>query len=137
MSNCVFCDIVAGEAPAQIIDRTDTIVAFLDINPITDGHLLVIPVRHVRDIWEASSDELAAMATTLHRLAGVVRDALAPDGLNLLQCNGVAAFQSVFHLHTHLIPRWDDDGLAPPWIPMPGDPTVMAQVADRIRAANG
>lgn len=137
MSNCVFCDIVAGHAPAQIVDRTDTTVAFLDINPVADGHLLVVPVRHVRDIWEVTGDELAAMATTLHRLAGVVREALAPDGVNLLQCNGVAAFQSVFHIHSHLIPRWADDGLAPRWIPTPGDPATMAAVADRIRAANG
>lgn len=137
MSDCVFCDIVAGDAPAQIVDRTSTTLAFMDINPATDGHLLVIPLRHVRDIWEATGDELAAMATTLHRLAGVVRDALAPDGINLLQCNGAAAFQSVFHLHSHLIPRWAGDGLAPPWVPTPGDPATMAAVADRIRAANG
>lgn len=136
MSGCVFCAIVAGDSPAQIVDRTETTVAFLDINPVTDGHLLVIPVRHVQDIWEATGDELAAMATTLHRLARVVRDALKPDGVNLLQCNGAAAFQSVFHLHSHLVPRWVGDGIAPPWIPRPGDPEVMAAVAEQLRAAD-
>ena len=135
MSDCVFCDIVADQAPAQIIERTADTFAFMDINPATDGHLLVIPVRHVTDIWEATGDELAVMGQTTHRLAEVIRTALAPDGLNLLQCNGVAAFQSVFHLHTHLIPRWTTDTISLPWVPAPGDPARIATVADRIRAA--
>ena len=135
MSHCVFCDIVAGDAPAQIIERTPETVAFMDINPASDGHLLVVPVRHVRDIWDATGDEHAAMGRAAHRLAQLVRDALMPDGLNLLQCNGAAAFQSVFHLHTHVIPRWRSDGLEPPWIPTPGDPERIATVAERLRAA--
>lgn len=132
---CDFCAIIAGDAPAEIVARDDATISFMDINPATDGHLLVVPLRHAPDIWAISDDENAALSRTAYRLTRRMRDALRPEGLTLLQSNGAAAFQTVFHLHIHLIPRWPGDGLRLPWRPTPGHPAAIRAAADRIRAA--
>ncbi|MCX4097313.1 HIT family protein [Nocardia sp. alder85J] len=112
MTGCIFCRIVAGNAPATVVHETDTLVAFLDIRPITRGHTLVVPKRHATDLDELDHDTGAAIFTLGHRLAQAVRrSGLAADGANLLMNDGRAAFQTVPHVHLHVVPRRHGDKL--------------------------
>lgn len=104
-ADCIFCAIVAGRAPARIVHETDETLAFLDINPITEGHTLVIPKRHATDLHEIDADDLAATARSAKAVAARLSDRLGCDGINLLHATGVAAWQTVFHLHIHVLPR--------------------------------
>ena len=133
--SCIFCAIAAGEAPAERVYEDELTMAFLDANPASDGHTLVIPKRHAENLFELDDADAAAVWTTVRHVARGVRDAMAADGLNLFQSNGRAAFQSVFHVHVHVVPRWSGDAIRLPWIPRPGDPGRMAEVAERLRDA--
>jgi histidine triad (HIT) family protein len=137
MAGCIFCAIVERSAPAEIVDSDEHTVAFMDTNPATAGHALVVPRRHVDDLWDMPGDLAQPLMTATHRLAGRIRDSLAPDGLNLLQSTRAAAFQTVFHLHIHVIPRYRDDGIRLPWVPSPGDPSEITAVARKLRGLNG
>lgn len=106
---CLFCAIAAGRAPARIVHRTAETVAFLDINPITEGHTLVIPRRHATDLHDIDPAELAATACAAREVATLLTDRLGCDGINLLHATGAAAWQSVFHLHIHVLPRMAGD----------------------------
>ena len=106
---CIFCAIVAGEAPARIVHETDDTLAFLDINPITEGHTLVIPKRHAADLHDIDPDDLAATARSAKVVARLLTDRLGSDGVNLLHATGAAAWQTVFHLHIHVLPRLAGD----------------------------
>ena len=112
--DCVFCAIVAGEAPARTVASGEHWTAFLDVSPVTTGHTLVVPRRHATDLWAMSADEAQQLMGGVHEVAHLLRDRLAPAGMNLLQSNGTAAWQTVFHVHVHVIPRYGDDGLRPP-----------------------
>jgi histidine triad (HIT) family protein len=110
-------------------------MAFLDLNPIAPGHTLVIPKAHADDLWSADAETAVAVMRSAHRVARRLRTALEPDGLNLLHATGAAAFQSVFHLHIHVVPRWAMDSLVePPWLQPPGDPGELAAIASHIRS---
>ncbi len=102
---CIFCHIVAGRAPAAKIAETEHALAFLDLFPSTEGHTLVIPKRHYENLFEADEETLPEVHLLARRVARAMRQALAPDGMMALQLNGAAAGQTVFHYHTHLIPR--------------------------------
>jgi histidine triad (HIT) family protein len=130
---CLFCGIVAGEVPAQIVDSDQHTVAFMDINPATPGHALVVPRAHSADLMEVSDDDLARTTVAARRLADRMRAALAPDGFNLLNACGSAAWQTIFHFHLHVIPRYEDDPLKLPWIPRGAEMDEIAAVAARIR----
>src|SRR5437879_543132 len=99
--NCLFCKIVAGEIPSTRVDEDDRTVAFMDINPATRGHLLVVPKNHVVDLLEVDAEDLAATVLAAQRMAKRVSERLKPDGVNLLNSCGGAAWQTVFHLHMH------------------------------------
>jgi histidine triad (HIT) family protein len=131
--SCLFCRIAAGELPAQIIAQDDRTVAFMDINPATEGHTLVIPRVHVRDLFEIGDDDLAAVTTAAGRVARLLRDRLGADGVNLINSAGPAAWQTVFHFHVHVIPRYAGDPLRLPWVPAAGDTSQVAAVAERLR----
>ena len=131
--DCLFCKIVAGELPGQIVDEDALTVAFMDINPATRGHLLVVPRNHSRNVLEADPEDLAATVRTAQRLAQRVTDRLGADGVNLINSCGSVAWQTVFHLHVHVIPRYADDPLKLPWIPAPGDPDEIAAAAQQLR----
>ena len=131
--DCIFCKVVAGELPATIVDEDERTIAFMDINPATPGHALVIPRRHSRDLGEIGAEDLAACATAAQRLAGRVRSRLDADGVNLLNAYGAAAWQTVFHFHIHVIPRYDGDPLRLPWIPAPGDSDEIAAAGEKLR----
>lgn len=130
---CIFCQIVARELPAQIVAEDERTLAFMDIAPATRGHALVVPKRHAKDLIEIEPDDLRAVATMAQRLATRAREVFDPDGVNLLNCCGAAAWQTVFHFHMHVIPRYAGDPLVLPWTPTPGDPGEIAAAADQLR----
>jgi histidine triad (HIT) family protein len=131
--DCIFCKIVAGEMPAEIVQEDEHTIAFMDINPWTRGHALVIPRNHSKDLLEVSDDELAQTAAAAKRLAARMKDALGADGVNLLNALGPAAWQTVFHFHIHVIPRYEGDPLQLPTRPQEADKDDLAAVAHEIR----
>jgi histidine triad (HIT) family protein len=120
--------------PAQIVDSDERTVAFMDINPATDGHALVVPREHAADLIEISDEDLSATMLAARRLAQRMRETLEPDGFNILNSCGAAAWQTVFHFHIHVVPRYEDDPLELPWVPSPGDADAIAALADKLRA---
>ena len=131
--DCIFCRIIAEELPAQIVDSDERTVAFMDINPATRGHALVAPRTHVRDLLEIDREDLDATLLAAQRLARRVEERLGADGVNLLNSCGQAAWQTVFHFHLHVIPRYEGDPLRLPWTPAEGDPEEIAAAADALR----
>lgn len=136
-ADCVFCKIRDGQIPSVKLHEDARTLAFMDINPLNAGHCLVVTKRHAATLFEAEEEDLAAAIVTARRVARALRQALAPDGLNMLQANGAAAFQSVPHFHLHLMPRWTGDGKGFDWKPIPGDRDEIAKVAEKIRTALG
>jgi histidine triad (HIT) family protein len=134
MTDCVFCKIRDGEIPSMKVWEDERTLCFMDINPLNSGHCLVVTKTHAATIYEADDGDLEAAIVTARRVALAIRRALNPDGLNLLQANGPAAFQSVPHFHLHLIPRWTNDGKGFDWKPVPGDRHQIMKVGERIRA---
>jgi len=133
---CVFCAIVAGEAEASVVHEDDTAVAFMDLNPVTPGHLLVVPRRHAVGLDDLDRQTGARVWSVGHDMAHALRRSrLRCEGINLLVCDGAAAFQSVFHFHLHVIPRYADDG----WTLTPDSPpserSLLDSDAQAIRAA--
>ncbi|HKV86654.1 MAG TPA: HIT domain-containing protein [Candidatus Dormibacteraeota bacterium] len=126
--DCVFCAIIRGESPASFTYEDDTVVAFMDVQPITQGHMLVVPRQHgmlMNDV-----DETAAMRTfrVARKLAGVARQTLGASGVNLLVMDGEAAFQDVPHFHVHVIPRYAKDGFGLTFPPTYEKPPARAQL---------
>ncbi len=132
-SDCIFCKIVAGEIPSFKLYEDAHTLAFMDINPANEGHALVIPKVHAMDLYAIAPESIAAVVVTARRVARAVDAALKPEGLNLVQCNGEAAGQSVFHFHMHVLPRAMDDDLKMNWGITPGDMDAVGAVAERIR----
>jgi histidine triad (HIT) family protein len=132
--DCIFCKVLAGEIPSERVYEDDHAVAVMDINPWTRGHAVVIPRKHAVDIFDIDEDELEHVVVAAKRLATKVRATLDCDGVNLLQSNGRAAWQTIFHLHFHVIPRYDGDPLELPTRPQPAKPEELAAVAEEIRA---
>jgi histidine triad (HIT) family protein len=131
--DCLFCKIIAGELPSQKLDEDETTYSFMDINPATRGHALVIPKAHAKNLLEIGPDDLSAVALAAQKLAKRMPERLRADGVNLINACGSAAWQTVFHFHIHVIPRYADDPLRLPWTPAPGDPEQIAQAADALR----
>jgi histidine triad (HIT) family protein len=130
--DCLFCKIVAGEIPSTRVDEDERTVAFMDINPATPGHLLVIPREHSADLLEVPEEDLDAVMRMARKLAGRVLERLGADGVNLLNSCGREAWQTVFHFHIHVIPRYAGDPLRLPWVPGPGDRDEIAAAARKI-----
>ncbi len=133
-ADCIFCKIVAGEIPCFKLYEDDVTLAFMDINPASEGHALVIPKGHSSDLFAVPPEVLSAVVHSAQRVAMAVQEVLDPPGLNLLQCNGRAAAQSVFHFHMHVLPRQLDDELSLNWGLRPGDMEAIGALAERIRA---
>jgi len=131
--DCIFCQIVAGELPSQKIDEDERTIAFMDISPATRGHALVIPRAHAVDLTEIAAEDLQATILAAQRLARRDFERLHCDGVNLINSCRSAAWQTVFHFHIHVIPRYDDDPLRLPWTPAPGDQDEIAAVAEVLR----
>ena len=132
-SDCIFCKILAGELPATIIREDQRTVAFMDINPATRGHCLVIPRNHHDDAIAADPEDLAACAAVAGELASRAVARLGADGVAIMSLARPAAGQTVFHLHFHVVPRYIGDGLELPWVPRPGQPDEIAAAAEALR----
>ena len=135
-AECIFCQIVAGEAEASFAYEDDATIAFVDLQQFHAGHTLVVPRRHIRDIYRLDEKTGSALMAAISRVAEGVREAFQPDGINIWQSNG-APWQEVFHPHFHVLPRWRDDQLlrfAPPSRQQPSRSELDDQAA-KIRAA--
>lgn len=131
---CIFCRIRDGQIPSTRVYEDNKTLAFMDINPVNDGHLLVVPKTHAETIFDISPTDLLAVSTTVKKVADAIHEALRPEGLSLYQANGAAASQVVPHFHLHVIPRWKGDGKGFDWKLVKGDPARIKATADRIRA---
>ena len=135
--DCVFCKILDGKIPSMKLWEDERTLCIMDINPLNAGHCLVITRAHAETIYEAEPEDLAAAMATAQRVAGAIRAGLHPGGLNVLQANGAAAFQSVPHFHLHLIPRFANDGKGFDWKQVPGDRAEIMAAGEKIRTALG
>jgi histidine triad (HIT) family protein len=135
MADCVFCKIRDGQIPSVKVYEDDKTFCIMDINPLNRGHCLVITKVHAATLFESKTADLEAAIATARRVARAIKTTLAPDGLNMLQANGAAAFQSVPHFHLHLIPRWNKDGKGFDWQQSPGDREQITKTGEILRAA--
>lgn len=134
--DCPFCKIIRGESPARMVFQDDEVLAFFPSNPATLGHTLVVPRRHVRDLWGLEKSDAAAVGEATMALAHAVRASLDPDGLNLITSAGEAATQSVFHLHVHVVPRWEGDSIGDIWPPKePIAPNLKDEALEELQEA--
>lgn len=136
-ADCVFCKIRDGELPSMRVYEDDRTLAIMDINPLTSGHCLVISKTHAPTLWDAGVQDLQAAMAAARKVAIALRTAVKLDGLNMLQANGAAAFQSVPHYHLHLIPRWHNDDKGFDWPVVPGDRAQIQAIGERLREALG
>jgi histidine triad (HIT) family protein len=134
---CIFCSIVAGDVPAEVVGENERALAFMDINPANDGHTLVISKAHADDLWDLDPDDGRAVWALTQATANAIRAGIAPDGLTLVQANRKAGWQDVFHFHLHLVPRWEGDDLVKPWTPSDTKRPGVADAAAKIRSAAG
>jgi histidine triad (HIT) family protein len=132
--DCIFCKIVSGEIPAVKVLDEELVVAFMDINPSSRGHMLVVPKNHAENIFEIPESDLATLIKAVKKCAGAAKDVLRAEGVTILQLNGKASDQIVPHLHIHVIPRWENDGLSvSTWEMKPGDMEEIQDIARKIR----
>jgi len=131
--DCIFCKIINGEIPAVKVLDEELVVAFMDINPSSKGHMLVVPKNHAENIFEISESDLATLIKAVKRCAKAVKEALNAEGITILQLNGKASDQIVPHLHIHIIPRWKNDGLSiSNWEMKKGDMEEIKNIAQNI-----
>ena len=142
--SCPFCEIADGRRRQEVVHADESVVAFLCEPPAVWGHVLVVPRRHVADVWEIEPGELAAVTAAAKRVADALRVTVDAEGISLRQNSGDASGQDVFHFHLHVIPRHEGDPLGracvwgvPPWTPPEGGDERRRAVADAIRAALG
>ena len=137
MSECIFCRIVAREIPAIVVYEDEHVLAFMDIGQVNPGHVLVTVKRHAENIFALDAAQAGAVFRAAATVARAIRAAFEPQGLSVYQANGKAAGQTVFHLHLHLVPRYDGDGMALTW-PVKNPPREkLAEYAEKIRARLG
>ena len=134
-TDCNFCKIIAGEIPSFKLYEDDRTYAMMDINPFQDGHCLVLTKAHCVDQLAADPADLAAILPAAQIVARAINAALEPEGLNLIQANGPAAGQTVYHYHTHIFPRTLNDGALMNWGHSPGDMGRIEAVYNKIMAA--
>ena len=132
MSDCIFCKIVEGTIPSYKVYEDSTCYAFLDIFPANRGHTLVIPKNHVKDIHEADAQTYGHVASAAKVVADLLQAQLGSDGISVFQMNREAGWQTVFHLHMHVIPRWENDGLHKPWEIAPAAESDLLEVLQQI-----
>ncbi|MEW6666971.1 MAG: HIT family protein [Thermodesulfobacteriota bacterium] len=137
MTECIFCKIVKGEIPCVKVYEDERVLAFEDINPISEGHTLLIPRNHAENLWEISQEDLSAIHLASKKVALAIRAALNPTGVAALQLNGRGANQLVMHYHLHLIPRMSGTPELPvtTWELKPGTMEAIRKTAEKIGAA--
>lgn len=133
MDDCIFCKIIEGSIPSRKVYENDDCYAFLDIFPANRGHTLVIPKKHSKDIHDTDPDTYAKVAHAAKIVADLLREKLNSDGTTIFQMSKEAGWQTVFHLHMHVIPRWNEDGLHKPWDIAPATDDELEEVSRLIR----
>ena len=139
MEDCIFCKIIKRDIPCFKVYEDDRVLAFADINPITDGHTLIIPKTHTENLWEISDEDISAIHLASKKIADALKEVLRPAGIAVLQLNGRGVNQIVMHYHLHLIPRADS---APElkmtaWDLIPGNMDAIRVMSGKIAAAIG
>jgi len=137
MEDCIFCKIVKGDIPCFKVYEDDRILAFEDVNPISEGHTLIIPKAHAENIWEISGEDLTAIHLAFKKVADAIKEVIVPAGVAVLQLNGRGVNQVVMHYHLHLIPRLSGgpELTMTAWELIPGDMDAIKLTGDRIAAA--
>jgi histidine triad (HIT) family protein len=134
--DCLFCGIVAGTVPSTTIARSERAIAFMDVNPVTHGHALVAPRAHPTELLDITAEDLAACVHLAQEVAARAKDRLGAEGVNLLNCSGVDAWQTVFHFHLHVIPRYKDqpgkDAIGLPWDAVPSNPDEIERIGKHL-----
>lgn len=136
MTDCLFCKIIARELPSNIVYEDADTLAFLDINPINNGHTLVVPKKHSTDVFEIDEDDWNKVMKTARIVAHALEKSLSPQGINIEMNNRAGAGQIIFHSHVHVMPRFAGDGYAL-WKGKPYEEGEAAAVKEKIRAALG
>jgi histidine triad (HIT) family protein len=132
--DCIFCKIINGEVPAVKVLDKDKVIAFMDINPASRGHMLIVPKKHIENIFEISEDDLSAVMNAVKRCAQAVKQALKAEGITILQLNGKASDQIIPHLHVHIMPRWQNDRLSvSQWEMKEGDRDELQEIARKVK----
>ena len=132
-NDCIFCAIADRTAQATVVEADDHTIAFLDVNPATRGHALVIPRAHFRNLYDVPEEDLTRTVLMARRLAVRMKDKLGADGVNIINSCEAAAWQTVLHFHVHVIPRYEGDPLKLPWTPTPVSSEELARVAEVLR----
>lgn len=134
-SNCIFCKIANGEIPSKTLYEDDSFRVILDISPASKGHAIILPKNHAANLYELPEEDAAKIMVVAKKVATVLKDTLQCDGLNVLQNNGEAAGQTVFHLHVHLIPRYENDNIKIEWEAGAEGNTLADEVVEKIQNA--
>lgn len=130
--DCIFCRIANGEIPSKAVYEDDSFRVILDVGPATKGHALILPKNHYADLYELPDEEAEKVIVLAKKMAAQLKEKLNCDGMNLVQNNGEAAGQTVFHFHLHLIPRYREDGQTLGWKPMESTPEELEAVRKTI-----
>lgn len=132
MDNCIFCRIAAGDIPSSVIYEDDDFKVILDIAPAAKGHAIILPKKHFTNLFDLDDDVARKVLPVAKKVAIAMKEEMKCDGINLLQNNGEAAGQSVFHIHFHLIPRYIQDNVKVPWTTLKYEDGEAKELADRI-----
>lgn len=137
MDNCIFCKIIKGEIPSFKVYEDEKVYAFLDINPISEGHTLIIPKKHAQDLWDIDGESLTAVHLASKKIMGAIKKALKPTGVVAMQLNGKSVGQAVFHYHLHLVPRYEGTPPLPVarWEITPGNMEKIKETTEKIKGA--
>ena len=135
MDECIFCKIANGEVPAAVVYEDEQTMAFMDIGQVNPGHVIVAVKPHIRDIYTLTDEMAAAFFQTAARVARAVKKAMQPQGVTLLQANEEVGFQTVFHLHLHVLPRHPDDGVTLTWPAKNPAMEELDRLAQQVKAA--
>ncbi len=134
-NDCIFCKIANGEIPSSTIYEDDLFRVILDLSPATKGHALILPKKHMANIFEMDEETAEKVFVLASRIAKAMKEALNCDGLNIVQNNGEIAGQTVFHFHMHIIPRYNDDGQQINWVPKTSEAAEREMIAEQIKNA--
>lgn len=134
-NDCIFCKIANGEIPSSTIYEDDLFRVILDLSPATKGHALILPKKHMANIFEMDEETAEKVFVLASQIAKAMKEALNCDGLNIVQNNGEIAGQTVFHFHMHIIPRYNDDGQQINWVPKTSEAAERDMIAEQIKNA--
>jgi histidine triad (HIT) family protein len=134
MENCIFCRIIVGEIPSATVYENENYKAIMDIEPAAKGHVILLVKKHYANLFELGDEAAPEMISTVRKVAKAIQEEFGCDGINLLQNNGEAAGQSVFHFHIHVIPRYKDDHMNIPWTHCKYEEGEAESIAARLAA---